>query len=83
MLITPMVIGTWQQFCCRYGGFKKVQQPEMLALYQALIHETLADQAILEELFQYTEILEYQCARAEIEIVRLEERLLKKVDDYE
>lgn len=83
MLITPMVLGTWQQFCCRYSGFKNGQQPEMLALYQALIHETLADQAILEGLFQYTEILEDQCSRAEIEIVRLEERLLKKVDDYE
>ena len=74
MLITPMVLGTWQQFCCRYGGFKNVQQP---------VHETLADQAILEGLFKYTEILEDQCSRAEIEIVRLEERLLKKVDDYE
>ena len=83
MLITPTVLGTWQQFCCRYDGFKNVQQPEMLALYQALIHETLADQAILEGLFQYTEILENQCAWAETEIERLEERLLKKVDDYE
>ena len=83
MLITPMVIGTWQQFCCRYGGFKKVQQPEMLAFYQALIHETLADQAILEGLFQYTEILLEQQYNDALEIERLEERLLKKVDDYE
>lgn len=83
MLITPMVLGTWQQFCCRYSGFKNVQQPEMLALYQALIHETLADQAILEGLFQYTEILLDQQYNDALEIERLEERLLKKVDDYE